>query len=105
MLQELHGRGVLVLITSRRSLGITLGMAAQPRLGALSAEAGIDMLSGLAGRGVRWGAQEAESLVHKCGCNPLAIKVMAGFLSGEKITPEVRTSESNLRDMCAQQGL
>ena len=89
MLQELQARGVMVLVTSRRSLGANLGRAAQLRLGALSPVAGAELLADTAGTGVEWGAGEAESLVDICGGNPLAIKILAGFLSGQQCTPKV----------------
>ena len=60
MLQELRRRGIMVLVTSRRSLGANLGRASQLRLGALSAEAGAELLVDLAGTGVDWGTGEAE---------------------------------------------
>ena len=90
MLQELQARGVMVMVTSRRSLGASLGRAAQLRLGALSAQAGAELLADLAGTGVKWGAGEAETLVHICSGNPLAIKILAGFLSGQQCTPQVQ---------------
>lgn len=89
MLQELQARGVMVLVTSRRSLGANLGRAAQLRLGALSTEAGVQLLIELAGNGVDWGAGEAKALVDICGGNPLAMKILAGFLSGQQCTPKV----------------
>ena len=93
MLQDLQARGVIVLVTSRRSLGANLGRAAQLRLGALSPVAGAELLTDLAG--VEWGAGEAESLVHICGGNPLAIKILAGFLSGQQCTPKVCSNRSS----------
>ena len=89
LLQELQGRGIMVLVTSRRSLGTNLGRAAQLRLGALSAKAGAELLTDLAGKGVDWGAGEAEALVDICGGCPLALKILAGFLSGQQCTPKV----------------
>ena len=89
MLEELQRRKVMVLVTSRQALGAVLGNAEQLRLGALSAEAGAKLLTDLAGAGVNWGGGEAERLVDICGGTPLAIKILAGFLIGQKCTPQV----------------
>lgn len=95
MLQELQARGVMVLVTSRRSLGSSLGRAVQLPLGALSAEAGTELLIDFAGTGVDWEVGEAERLVHICGGCPLAIKILAGFLNGQQCTPKVCMASLN----------
>ena len=89
MLQELQARGVMVLVTSRRSLGASLGRAVQLPLGALSSKGGAELLADLAGTNVHWGAGEAERLIHICFGNPLAITILAGFLHGQHCTPKV----------------
>ena len=90
MLEELQARGVRVLVTSRKAVNSCLGGAAMLRLGALSPAAGQELLITRAGDVADWGHNQALQLVDVCGGNALAITILAGFIHGEYITPEVR---------------
>ncbi|KAK9828021.1 hypothetical protein WJX81_000644 [Elliptochloris bilobata] len=89
--EELRGRDVMVLVTSRRSLGITLGRATQLKLRAMPLELNTEVLMTLAGDEVLWGDGEATELVEICGGNALAITILAGFLRDEWCKPKAQS--------------
>ncbi|KAK9840976.1 hypothetical protein WJX81_003540 [Elliptochloris bilobata] len=83
LLEHLQTWGATVLITYRKSVRTPLGEDTSIQLGALSPEAGLDLLTKLAGRAATWGHGEAAELVDICGCNALAIKILAGDQFGQ----------------------
>ena len=90
LLEDLQHRRVMVLVTSRQAVGISLGMAEPLRLGALSADSSIQLLTDSAGRSIAWEKDEAAGLVGICGYNALAITILAGLIKFQYCTPKVR---------------
>ena len=101
MLEGLHARGVTLLVTSRKAVNACLGGAAMLRLGAMTEAAGQELLLALAGDVADWGHNQAVKLVDMCRGNALAITILAGFIHGAYITPEVRKTVGTEQPLCA----
>lgn len=85
----------MVLVTSRKAVGVCLGMVEPLLLGALSAEASMQLLTDSAGSKTSWGNGEAAKLVAICGNNALAITILAGLVKNQYCSPMVRTCQEN----------
>ena len=94
LLEELQQRHVMVLVTSRKAVGVSLGMAEPLRLGPLPAESGVQLLTGSAGSRTAWEADDAMDLVAICGYNALAILVLAGLIKNQYCVPRVSACTS-----------
>lgn len=95
MLQTLQRQRVMVLVTSRQSVGATLGLAEMLQLAALKNDVAEALLLTMAGKFVEWSCGEASQPVDICGCNALAIVMLAGFIRSKYCTPAVSSCESH----------
>jgi hypothetical protein len=84
-------KNVLLIVNSRMALGAGLDGAAPMALESLKPEAAEKLLLQLSGPSTEWRDGEATRLVAEvCGCNALAVTVLAGFLAHKRCTPQVR---------------
>ena len=95
----------MVLVTSRKAVGVGLGMAEPLRLGPLPAESGVQLLTGSAGSRTVWEKDDAADLVAICGYNALAITVLAGLVKNQYCSPKVRACGSKSSCPCAHVGV
>ena len=86
---ELQHRGIMILITSRVSVGMSLGLGIHLRICALPPEKNQQLLTALAGNAAGLSSNIAAQLVNICGNNALAITILAGLLQGMYCTPQV----------------
>ena len=93
-LVELERLKVLVVVTSRRAVNARLEGPLKVNLLGLAAADAIHLLRQRAGASVAIKEQEAAELASICGCNALAITVIAAFLSSGVVTPQVRWHSS-----------
>ena len=91
LLEYLQQKHVMVLVTSRKAVGVGLGMAEPLRLGALPVESSMQLLTDTAGGSTAWGEDEASELVGICGYNALAITILAGLIKNLHCSPKART--------------
>ena len=90
LLEDLQQRRIMVLVTTRKAVGVSLGQMDPLELGALPAESSIQLLTKSAGSSTVWGETEAAQLVSICGYNALAITLLAGFIKNQYCSPKVR---------------
>ena len=90
LLENLQQRHVMVLVTSRKAVGVGLGLVEPVKLDALPADTSMQLLMRLAGRTDTWNELEAAELVGICGYNALAITILAGLMKNLHVTPLVR---------------
>lgn len=91
-IQQLSYNGqacVRMVICSRKCLGWGLNGAPHVRVAALPEEAARQLLVNLSGESTHWYMGQAATMVAICGCNALAVSLIAGFLRSGRCTPEV----------------
>ena len=89
-LQHLQCRRIMILVATRQSVPAGFSMATSHHLSILDANSAEALLVALAGQSTEWRKDEAARLVSICGCNPLALRILAGFLKGKFCKPQVR---------------
>ena len=89
LLEDLQRWHVMVLVTSRQAVGVSLGQTEPLELGPLPADTSMRLLTKSAGSGIVRGEDEAAELVGICGYNALAITLLAGLLKSTYCTPQV----------------
>ena len=97
LLKDLQQRHIMVLVTSRKSVAVSLGMVEPLVLGALPVKSSVQLLMDLAGSGISWERDDAAELVGICGRNALAITILAGLLKSKYCTPTVRAVSDLIR--------
>ena len=89
LLEDLQRWHIMVLVTSRQAVGVSLGQTEPLELGPLPADTSMRLLTKSAGSGIVRGEDEAAELVGICGYNALATTLLAGFLKSKYCTPKV----------------
>ena len=89
-MQSLQCRRIMVLVTTRKSVGDSFGLADVLDLPALCSKSAEALLVAFAGRNIEWRKDDASKLVSICGSNPLALEILAGFIKSKLCTPQVR---------------
>jgi hypothetical protein len=100
-LVELERLGALLMVTSRRAVNARLDGPLKLHLLSLAEQDAIQLLRSRACATVT--EEEARELATICGCNALAITIIAAFLS-DVVTPEVRLGDwrqSNMQHVFA----
>jgi hypothetical protein len=88
-LVELWRMGVLLMVTSRRAVNARLQGPLKLELLGLPEQDAMQLLRSYAGGAVAVTEEQARELAAICGCNALAITIIASFLSDGVVTPEV----------------
>jgi hypothetical protein len=88
-LVELWRVGVLLMVTSRRAVNARLQGPLKLELRSLEEQDAMQLLRSYAGSAVAITEEQARELAAICGCNALAITIIASFLSDGVVTPEV----------------
>jgi hypothetical protein len=83
--------GVLLMVTSRRAVNARLQGPLKLELLSLVEQDAMQLLRSYAGGAVAITEEQARELAAICGCNALAITIIASFLSDGVVTPEVRS--------------
>jgi hypothetical protein len=89
-LVELWRMGVLLMVTSRRAVNARLQGHLKLELRSLEEQDAMQLLRSYATVAIT--EEQAQELAAICGGNPLAITIIAAFLSDGVVTPEVRST-------------
>jgi hypothetical protein len=82
-------KSVLLIVNSRTKFEAGLDGTTPIELQPLQRAVAKKLLRQLSGTAV-WGPGEATQLAGICGCNALAVTLMAGFIGNKRCTPRVR---------------
>ena len=85
----------MVLVTTRKAVGVSLGVVKPLCLGPLPADSSMKLLVNSAGSSTAWKHNEAAELVKICGYNALAITILAGLIKNQYCSPTVRACLSH----------
>jgi hypothetical protein len=88
-LVELWRMGMLLMVTSRRAVNARLQGPLKLELLGLAEQDAMQLLRSYAGDAIAITEEQARELAAICGCNALAITIIASFLSDGVVTPEV----------------
>ena len=87
----------MVLVTSRKAMGLGLGLVEPLHLGALPLDDSVKLLIQSAGSTVAWDMHEAMELVGICAYNALAISIVAGLIRNQYCSPKVRCPQTYIK--------